>query len=124
MSTVKNAFNPIYGDDVFLQSREEIWFNLVAWTMFGVGVSFLYRGVKAAIALQMPIWKGVLTILGMTVLGVGVGFVQGSVSSLLVASMFNSIPNKVGLDTAAGFGIGQAVILIYFHMGRGDFVHR
>ena len=42
----------------------------------------------------------------------------------MVALIYVSIPYTVGIDTVAGLGIGQAIIIIYFHLGRGDFVHR
>jgi hypothetical protein len=30
----------------------------------------------------------------------------------------------IGIDIAAGLGIGQAVVIVYFHLGRADFIHR
>lgn len=53
---------------------------------------------------------------GETPVGLGAG--------ALIAAMYRAVPYDVGIDAAAGLGIGQALIIIYFHLGRGDFVHR
>ena len=37
--------------------------------------------------------------------------------------IYASIDYSIGTDVAVGLGIGQAVILIYFNLGRGSFVY-
>jgi len=58
------------------------------------------------------------------VIGAITGFLQGCIASALVAALYYSIPYDVGIDIAAGLGIGQALVIVYFHLGRADFVHR
>jgi hypothetical protein len=42
----------------------------------------------------------------------------------LIAAIYTSIPFSIGLDVAAGIGIGSALVIVYFHLGRGDFIHK
>lgn len=62
--------------------------------------------------------------LGSTIMGAAVGFVQAAILSALIASIYMSVPYSVGIDTAAGLGIGEGIVFVYFHLGRSDFIHR
>lgn len=62
--------------------------------------------------------------LGSTIIGAAFGFVQVAITSALIAAIYMSVPYAIGVDTAAGLGIGQAIVFIYFHLGRSDFIHR
>jgi len=70
----------------------------------------------------VPIWIGLP--FTMMIVGAGVGFAHGAISAVLIAAASISIPYPVGIDIAAGLGIGQAIVIIYFHLGRADFIHR
>ena len=43
---------------------------------------------------------------------------------LLLSCRLAAIPYPVGIDIAAGLGIGHAICITYFHLGRADFIHR
>lgn len=48
-----------------------------------------------------------------------IGLFEACISTLIIAAVYQSIPDyKVGIDVAAGVGLGQAFIIIYHHMGR------
>jgi hypothetical protein len=55
--------------------------------------------------------------------GLAQSFVTGSVISLFLATIYISIPYTIPSEICAGFGIGQAIIIIYFDFGRADFMH-
>lgn len=101
----------------------EIWIQLTIWTMMGVGIVFFGAGIVAC-RVGKTRFKWTWLPLCMLVLGVSVGFMQGALSSALIAALYTSIPYSIGLDIAAGMGIGQAIIIVYLQLGRADFIHR
>jgi hypothetical protein len=62
--------------------------------------------------------------LAMMALGAVLGFLDGALPAALIAALYHSIPYAIGIDVAGGIGIGQALIITYFHLGRADFIHR
>ncbi len=62
--------------------------------------------------------------LGSVIVGASFGFVNTAIMSSLIAAVYLSVPYAIGIDTAAGLGIGQAIVFTYFHLGRSDFIHR
>ena len=38
--------------------------------------------------------------------------------AMLLSGIYVSIPYRIGTDIAAGLGLGQAIIITYFHLGR------
>eukprot|EP00823_Brevimastigomonas_motovehiculus_P000392 TRINITY_DN10484_c0_g1_i1.p1 TRINITY_DN10484_c0_g1~~TRINITY_DN10484_c0_g1_i1.p1 ORF type:complete len:122 (-),score=15.09 TRINITY_DN10484_c0_g1_i1:705-1070(-) len=108
---------------VFLTDFSIIWYHLIIWTTLGVGASFFVAGMVASRVGLMKhkwTWLPILTLL----FGVVLGFVQGALPVALIAAMYHAIPFAVGLDVAAGIGIGTALVIVYFHLGRGDFIHK
>jgi hypothetical protein len=113
---------------VFLTSSSEIWLNLVIWTMISTAAVF---GGAAVYGVRVnsdrkttPGYGMMLVILSSILFGGFIGFLQGCLSAALIAAISVSIPYPVGIDIAAGLGMGQAIIIIYFHLGRADFIHR
>lgn len=70
--------------------------------------------------LSQWLWLPIVT----TAIGGIFGFVQVSIVSALIAQVLVSVPYTIGIDIAAGVGIAQGLIFLYFHMGRAEFIHR
>jgi hypothetical protein len=114
------------GDAVFLVTVLDAWLDMTIWTMLGVGLTFFGAGIQAC-RVHVQKTSKVLWIvipLSAAILGVAIGFLQGTVSAALVAAISMAIPYPLGLDIAAGLGFSQAIIIVYFHLGRADFIHR
>lgn len=111
-------------DAIFLTTVLDVWIDIMLWTM--VFTSFAFVGASfVAIRANKSIrylWLWLPPVLA--AFGAGVGFMHGTVSAALIAAASISIPYPVGIDIAAGLGIGQAICIIYFHLGRADFIHR
>lgn len=101
----------------------ELWVHLTLWTMVGTAFCFFIAGVwMCRVAQTKHLWFWVP--IGSVILGGCVGFFQGAISAALIAAIYMSVPYYVGVDGAAGLGVGQAIIITYFQLGRGDFIHR
>lgn len=116
LSPAKPRSNPV-------RATPEIWLHVICWTMACVGTFFLGAGVIGVAKSGSRLSLILIPLLWAT-LGLFVGMAEGGLSSLLVAAIYNSVPYAVGIDTAAGIGVGQGLLMVYFHLGRGDFVHR
>lgn len=102
--------------------RTEIWVNIILWTSLTCAAVFFMAGVVGTRTQKCS--QRLCIVFGMAVLGFATGFTQGGVSAALMAALYNAVPYVMGIDSAAGLGMGQAIIILYFHLGRGDFVHR
>jgi hypothetical protein len=114
-------------DAVFLTSVLQIWFQITIWTMVGTAFVFFFAGAHAVRVNSdhhTPSLYYVVVPLTCGMFGGGVGFVQGSITAALIGAVAVSINTSVGIDIAAGLGLGQAIIITYFHLGRADFIHR
>ena len=108
---------------VFLSSFSDLWVYFTLWTMGGVGVAFFVAGVIAC-RVDSAAYKWTWVPPAMLVFGVVIGFLDGAIPATLIAAVYTSIPYAIGIDVAAGIGIGQAMIITYFQLGRADFIHR
>jgi len=93
--------------------------------MGGCAAAFFSAGIVAIRVAEVRnvyklSWLPLLT----TLWGAGVGFMQGTLTACLIAAMYSAVPYTIGIDVAAGLGIGQAIIICYFHLGRADFIHK
>lgn len=109
---------------VFLNSVSEIWIAITTWTMMGTAAVFFIAGSIACRVGNDNFIKMIYFPLLAMAFGAFVGFIQGGLSAVLIALIYTSIPYSVGIDIAAGLGMGQAVVIVYFHLGRADFIHR
>lgn len=111
-------------DAVFLTTVLDVWIDIILWTMVFTAIAFLGASIQAIRLYKsvryMWVWLPPL----MMAFGAIVGFVHGSISAALIGAASIAIPYPVGIDIAAGLGIGQAICIIYFHLGRADFIHR
>ena len=107
----------------FLKTFEELWLHLICWSMFGCGLGFFAAGVLSCRVTKMGNHKWLWVPPSMLVLGAAVGFVEGAIFSAIISAMYTSIGEEVGLDVATGLGLGQAIIIMYAHLGRADFMH-
>lgn len=121
----QNAFDvliDLYREGVFLDTFYDLWTHLVAWTMMGCAIAFGWAGVRACRVTTGYNHKWLWLPLTMMVIGSLVGFFEGAFVAALLSAMYMSIPYPVGVDVATGLGLGQAMIIIYCHLGRADFI--
>jgi hypothetical protein len=104
-----------------LSSFSEIWLHLTIWTVTGTSLAFFIAGVWMA-RLNKTFHQWLWLPLLLLVTGFAVGLVQGSLSAVLIAGIYVSVPYSIGIDVAAGLGVGQALVIIYLHLGRASFV--
>jgi hypothetical protein len=111
-------------DAIFLTTVLDVWIDIMLWTMVFTSFAFVGASVVAIRANKSIryLWLWLPPVLA--IFGAGVGFMHGTVSAALIAAASISIPYPVGIDIAAGLGIGQAICIVYFHLGRADFIHR
>ena len=112
---------------MFLSDVLGIWLQTTIWTMVGVAFVFLCAGFHAVRvnADKRSSWLWWLLVPLLSALWGGwLGFSQGGVTAALVGAVAVSIRTQVGIDIAAGLGLGQAIVIVYFHLGRADFIHR
>lgn len=108
---------------IFLTTFSDIWKHLTIWTMASVAVAFFIAGVVAC-RVGKTRYKWTWLPLLMLVVGAIVGFTEGAIAGAMLAAIYRSIPYEIGIDVAAGLGIGQAIVIVYLHLGRADFIHR
>lgn len=92
--------------------------------MLFVSFAFLGAAVHALRVNRRSKYLWMYLPLLMMIMGAFVGFIHGAISAALIGAISTSIPFPVGIDIAAGLGIGQAICIVYFHLGRADFIHR
>jgi hypothetical protein len=112
---------------IFLTTVFDIWINLIIWCMITVAAVFFaasVHGVRVTSDKNTNKFGAIGITLLSLVFGGFIGFIQGTIPAALIAAIAVSIPYSVGIDIAAGLGIGQAIIIVYFHLGRADFIHR
>lgn len=126
-------------DNAVYSSFYDAWLAITVWTILFTSFVFCSAGIYAVyLNMRYPphdsaikvrnkyiqflslCWIPVLT----SIIGAGVGFSQGTISAALVSAIASAIPYTVGVDIAAGLGISQGIIIIYFHLGRADFIHQ
>jgi hypothetical protein len=102
-----------------------VWVAIILWTMVFCAFAFLGAGVLAIrVNFAKSRWLWAWLPFATLFTGASVGFTHGALSAALIAAASISIPYPVGIDIAAGLGIGQAICILYFHLGRADFIHR
>ena len=109
---------------VFLTTVVDVWIDIILWTMVFVAIAFLCASFVAIRVNKSVRYLWLWLPPAMLIWGGYIGFVHGAVSAVLIAAASIAIPYPVGIDIAAGLGIGQAICIIYFHLGRADFIHR
>jgi len=111
-------------DAVFLTTVRDVWIGIILYTMIFTACAFVVASFHAIRVNKSVKWLWLWLPPLMGCVGGGVGFVHGALSAVLIAAIAIAIPYPVGIDIAAGLGIGQAICIVYFHLGRADFIHR
>ncbi|GAB5368394.1 hypothetical protein AAMO2058_001315500 [Amorphochlora amoebiformis] len=109
-------------DIVFLSSFSEIWTFVTIWAVTVVGIVYFimfcrvpYVDIFKLKGLWIP-WVAMTW-------GIIVGFIHGAPIAAVIAGLYTTIPYAIGSDVATSIGIAEAIVIIYFHWGRGLFVH-
>ena len=114
-------------DFVFLYTVSQIWLQTTIWTMVGCAAVFLCASIHALRVNtdhKTSYFCYLLVPLLAALFGGFIGFTQGGVTAALIGAVAVSIGSSIGIDIAAGLGLGQAIVIVYFHLGRADFIHR
>jgi hypothetical protein len=138
-NTTSVGVSSVDDGSTFYSNFFDAWVAITIWTILFTSLIFFAAGVYAVylnmrytpednairvknkyIQFLSLSWIPILT----CIIGSGIGFSQGTISAALVSSIASSIPYAIGVDIAAGLGISQGIIIIYFHLGRADFIHR
>lgn len=118
-----NEFLEMLKRGVFLQGEAELFTQLILWSMGGTSIAFLWAGIMACRVIDGKnhkwLWLPPLSLL----VGLGVGFIDGAIISALISAIYMTIATQVSIDVAIGLGLGQALVIVYFHLGRADFIH-
>ena len=96
----------------------DLWRYITGFTVIGTAFFYFMAGLVACWALHKTralLWLPLLA----AVVGGIVGLFTGGLSALLIAKIYDSIPYSLGTDVAACLGVAQAVLIIYFNLGRG-----
>uniref|UniRef100_A0A7S2TNN6 Uncharacterized protein n=1 Tax=Lotharella oceanica TaxID=641309 RepID=A0A7S2TNN6_9EUKA len=110
----------------FLDNFREIFIFITLWTVTTVAVAYFLAGIRAALvfgckcSLESPTWAYPILF---CIFGAGAGFVHGAPMACVFAALYRSIPYEPGVDIATALGIGQGVLIVYFHLGGGVFIH-
>ena len=95
-----------------------MWRYITGFTVIGCAFAYFVAGLVACWALRRAralLWVPLLA----AVAGGVVGLFTGGLSALLIAKIYDAIPYSLGTDVAACLGLAQAVLIIYFNLGRG-----
>jgi hypothetical protein len=106
-----------------LGTFEQLWTEITFWCVIGTGTVYLCAGVLFVRALTRRsvhyMWIPAVS----CILGGIIGIFSGGIASLVLAAIYVSVPYAIGADTAFGLGIGLALLITYFQIGRADFSH-
>jgi len=107
----------------FLGSFNDLWVTIILSCMAGCGTFFFFSGI-----LQARLWPGnkkhvwIYLPIANLIMGAAIGFIYCSVCAAAIAALYVSAFYEIGIDTAAGIGIAMAIMIVYFHMGKADFI--
>lgn len=94
------------------------WQFVTGFTVIGCSFAYFVAGLVACWSLRRPralLWLPLLA----AIVGGSVGLVTGGLSAALIAKIYDAIPYSLGTDVAACLGLAQAVLIVYFNLGRG-----
>lgn len=101
-----------------------LWAIITLFTMAGTSFAFYVSGFLACRVLKKELKEYIYIPILFAIVGVFLGFFCGAATAVFISAVYRSIPYSVPTMIAIGLGLGQAVIIIYFHLGRADFVHQ
>lgn len=114
---VGQLVNELFLGTVHLSGFLDCWIFIIIWTVVGVSMSFFFAGIKMCMVTENTcMWLYVPILFAL--LGALIGFVEGCVSTALISGLYSEIPYDLGLDNVAGLGLGQALVIVYSHLGR------
>ena len=61
---------------------------------------------------------------GLMILGMAISSIPSFLSASIVAALYIKIPYTISLDYGVALGAGQALIFVYIHWGKMQFLHK
>ena len=102
----------------------ELWITIVLYTIVGTAGAFYVAGCWGCRVLNKSAFLYVWLPLVTAVIGACLGFLCGVITALFIAATYTAIPYDVPLSIAIGLGLSQALLIVYFYLGRADFVYQ
>eukprot|EP01083_Nonionella_stella_P076837 209546_1 len=121
-------------DDIILfEEWKEIFWVISISTILTVGICYLIAGIIAYRALKKfqqstgkNTWKNKMKLMpfGFLLLGILISSVPSFLSASIIAALYVHIPYAISLDYGCALGVGQALIFVYIHWGKMQFLHK
>merc|ERR1712154_274615 len=109
----------------------EIFWCISVSTIVTVGICYLIAGIIAYRALNKfdgrPLtWKNKMKFVpfGFMLLGMLISAIPSFLSASIIAALYVKIPYAISLDYGIALGAGQALIFVYIHWGKMQFLHK
>ena len=117
---------------ILFEHYDQIFWCISISTILTVGICYLIAGIIAYRALKKfqegrPIeWKKKMKLIpfGFFMSGIIISAVPSFLSASIVAALYVRIPYAISLDYGIALGAGQALIFVYIHWGKMQFLHK
>ena len=118
--------------EILFEDFAPIFWCISISTILTVGIFYGIAGIVAYRALnkfQMGRpnrWKKKMRCIpfGFMLLGIIISAVPSFLSASIIAALYVKIPYAISLDYGIAFGFGQALIFVYIHWGKMQFLHK
>lgn len=119
-------------DAILFDQYAQIFWCISISTIMTVGICYLIAGIIAYRALKKfqgkrPIeWENKMKFIpfGFMLLGIIISSVPSFLSASIIAALYVRIPYAISLDYGIALGAGQALIFVYIHWGKMQFLHK
>lgn len=103
----------------------QLWQLITTYTcytcglVYGIGGFILaYRMNKFKVSRPYSFGYVILITLASLVVGAVIGFMTGALPAALISQIYAAIPHNLQPEAAISLGVAQAIIIIYFDLGR------
>ena len=107
-----------------IDNFSELWNTMILFTLVGNYIAFYCAGIIACRVMNKSYMTYIYIPILFGLVGVILGFCCGAFTAALIAAVYISVPYSLPYSVVIGLGIGQSIIIIYFHLGRAEFVHQ
>eukprot|EP01084_Bolivina_argentea_P182907 315689_1 len=120
-------------DPIMFDEYGQIFWCLSISTILTVGICYGIAGIIAYRSLKKfqqkrpnKPWKKKMKFIpfGFMLLGMLISAIPSFLSASIVAALYDRIPYAISLDYGCALGAGQALIFVYIHWGKMQFLHK